>query len=41
MVKAETLEMLRRESAADDLDLSWIDEPAAERGLRVDRKSVV
>jgi len=35
MVKAETLEMLRREPDAEDLDLSWIDAPAAERGLRV------
>ena len=35
MVKPETLEMLRRESAADDLDLSWIDGPAAERGIRI------
>lgn len=35
MVKAETLEMLRKEPDADDLDLSWIEEPAAERGLRV------
>ncbi|MCH7698440.1 MAG: ferritin-like domain-containing protein [Chloroflexi bacterium] len=37
MVKAETLEMLRKESAGEDLDLSWIDKPAAERGLRVTR----
>ncbi|MEX0786877.1 MAG: ferritin-like domain-containing protein [Dehalococcoidia bacterium] len=35
MVKPETLEMLRKESAGEDLDLSWLDSPAAERGLRV------
>ncbi len=35
MVKPEVLEQLRKEPGADDLDLSWLDQPAAERGLRV------
>ncbi len=35
MVKAETLEMLRKEPDAEDMDLSWLDKPAAEQGLRV------
>ncbi len=35
MVKAETLAMLRKEPDAEDLDLSWLEKPAAERGLRV------
>lgn len=35
MVKPEILEQLRKESGGEDLDLSWIDTPAAERGIRV------
>ena len=35
MVKAETLEMLRKEPDAEDMDLSWLEKPAAEQGLRV------
>ena len=29
MVKPETLEMLRKEPGAEDMDLSWLDKPAA------------
>ena len=35
MVKHEVLEELRKELGAEDMDFSWLDEPAAERGLRV------
>ena len=35
MVKAETLEMLRKEPDAEDMDFSWLEKPAAEQGLRV------
>ncbi len=35
MVKPELLKDLRKELGAEDLDLSWIDQPAAERGIRV------
>ncbi len=35
MVKPEVLETLRKEQGAEDLDLSWLEQPAAERGLRV------
>jgi hypothetical protein len=35
MTKDEILQELRKEPGADDLDLSWLDQPAAERGLRV------
>ncbi len=35
MVKPEMLQELRKETAGEDLDLSWIDKPAAQRGLRV------
>ncbi len=35
MVKAETLAMLRKEPDAEDMDLSWLEKPAAERGMRV------
>jgi hypothetical protein len=35
MVKSEILQELRKETAGEDLDLSWIDAPAAERGIRV------
>ncbi len=31
----DILEQLRREPGAEDLDLSWLERPAAERGLRV------
>ncbi|MDZ4278661.1 MAG: hypothetical protein U1B78_05925 [Dehalococcoidia bacterium] len=36
MVKPEVLEELRKERGAEDLDLSWLEEPAAQRGLRVE-----
>ena len=32
---SKILEELRAETAGEDLDLSWLDQPAAERGLRV------
>ncbi|HXK33924.1 MAG TPA: hypothetical protein VNM91_07950 [Dehalococcoidia bacterium] len=32
---SKIIEELRRESAGEDLDLSWLEKPAAERGLRV------
>jgi hypothetical protein len=35
MTKADILEELRKEPGGEDLDLSWIEQPAAERGLRV------
>ena len=35
MVKPEILAELRKEPGAEALDLSWIDAPAAERGIRV------
>ena len=35
MVKPEVLEQLRKEIGAEDLDLSWLDKPAAKQGLRV------
>jgi hypothetical protein len=35
MTKNEILQELRKEPGAEDLDLSWLDQPAAERGLRV------
>ena len=35
MVKAETLAMLRKEPDAEDMDFSWLEKPAAERGIRV------
>jgi hypothetical protein len=34
-MRPEILEELRREPGAEDLDLSWLDQPAAERGLRI------
>jgi hypothetical protein len=34
-MRPEILEELRKETGAEDLDLSWLDQPAAERGLRV------
>ncbi len=35
MVKPEILAELRKEPGAEDMDFSWLDQPAAERGLRV------
>src|SRR3990170_4692184 len=35
MVKPEILEQLRQEPGGEDLALSWIEKPAAERGIRV------
>ena len=35
MVKPEILEELRKEPGAEDMDFSWLDQPAAERGLRI------
>ena len=35
MTPASILEQLRAETAGEDLDLSWLDQPAAERGLRI------
>ena len=35
MVKPEVLETLRKEPEAEGLDLSWLEQPAAERGMRV------
>ena len=35
MVKPEILNALRKETAGEDLDLSWLEKPAAEQGLRV------
>ena len=35
MVKPAILAQLRQEPGADDLDLSWLERPAAERGLEV------
>jgi hypothetical protein len=35
VMKPETIEELRRETAGEDLDLSWLDKPAAERGIAV------
>ena len=35
MVKPEILQQLRKETGGEDLDLSWLEKPAAERGLRV------
>jgi hypothetical protein len=35
MVKPEILQELRKEPGAEDLDLSWLEQPAAERGMRV------
>ena len=34
-MRSEILEQLRSEPGGEDLDLSWLDQPAAERGLRV------
>jgi hypothetical protein len=34
-MRSDILEQLRTESGGEDLDLSWLDQPAAERGLRV------
>jgi hypothetical protein len=34
-MQSKILEELRKESGGEDLDLSWLDAPAAERGLRV------
>jgi hypothetical protein len=34
-MNADILEQLRKEPGAEDLDLSWLDAPAAERGLRI------
>jgi len=34
-MKPELLQELKKEPGAEDLDLSWLDEPAAKRGLRV------
>jgi hypothetical protein len=34
MTKTELLEELRKEPGAEDLDLSWLEAPAAERGVR-------
>ena len=34
-MESSILEELRKESGGEDLDLSWLDKPAAERGLRV------
>jgi hypothetical protein len=34
-MRSEVLEQLKKETAGEDLDLSWLDQPAAERGLRV------
>jgi hypothetical protein len=34
-MKPEVLEELRKEPGAEDLDLSWLENPAAERGLSV------
>ena len=31
----DILEQLRKEPGGEDLDLSWLDQPAAERGLRI------
>ena len=35
MVKPDILEELRKETAGEDLDLSWLEQPAAEHGIRV------
>ena len=35
MVNPDILETLRKEAGAEDMDLSWLEKPAAERGLRV------
>ena len=35
MPNRDILEQLRKEPGGDDLDLSWLDQPLAERGLRV------
>jgi hypothetical protein len=34
-MQSKILEELRKEPGGEDLDLSWLDQPAAERGLRV------
>lgn len=34
-MRSEILEQLKKEPGGEDLDLSWLDQPAAERGLRV------
>jgi hypothetical protein len=34
-MNADVLEQLRKEPGGEDLDLSWLDQPLAERGLRV------
>src|SRR5581483_3079384 len=34
-MKPELIEQLRKETAGEDLDLSWLEAPAAQRGLRV------
>ncbi|HEY8173553.1 MAG TPA: hypothetical protein VIH21_10755 [Dehalococcoidia bacterium] len=34
-MRPETLEQLRKETAGEDLDLSWLDKPAADRGMRI------
>ena len=34
-ISPDTLETLRQEPGGEDLDLSWLDQPLAERGLRV------
>jgi hypothetical protein len=34
-VSPKVLDQLRKEPGADDLDLSWLEKPAAERGIRV------
>ncbi|OGO50665.1 MAG: hypothetical protein A2148_03295 [Chloroflexi bacterium RBG_16_68_14] len=35
MVKPEILQELRKEPGAEDMDFSWLEKPAAQRGLRV------
>ena len=34
-MQQDILEELRKETGGEDLDLSWLDKPAAQRGLRV------
>ncbi|MBI2724454.1 MAG: ferritin-like domain-containing protein [Chloroflexi bacterium] len=34
-MKSDLIQELKRETAGEDLDLSWLDTPAAERGLRI------
>jgi hypothetical protein len=35
MAKPDLLETLRKEPGAEDMDFSWLEQPAAERGMRV------